>query len=175
MCLQRMGTLLLLVVAGGCATTASTRASRSADLTILLNQAITSDESHPGQPFTATVTSALHAPDGTLLVAPGALVYGTVIETRIGARPRLVLSFDAVETTHGRARMTAQLVDAGRAARIDSGMITSAAGEFTMLYPYPYSTAYGYQYQYSVAPRAVVLPVAATLTLRVFEPLSTPR
>jgi hypothetical protein len=84
-------------------------------LTIALRKPV-STASVPGEPFTAIVESPLVNTDGQVAVPAGATLWGHVESTREGSSPRIVLSFDTVQTTRGPAPIVAAIVDVEEAA-----------------------------------------------------------
>jgi hypothetical protein len=97
-------------------------------LTIALRRPL-STTSVPGEPFTATVESSLVATDGRVAVPAGATLWGHVASTTGGTSPRIVLSFDTVQTSLGLAPIIASVVDvepsAERSAEVESHLLAA--------------------------------------------------
>jgi hypothetical protein len=82
-------------------------------LSASLDPTLSTTVSVPGQPFTATLETALQGSDGRILVPTGARILGHVVSTQGPDFPQLVLSFDTVQTPLGAAPIAARVVDVG--------------------------------------------------------------
>jgi hypothetical protein len=142
--------LVLLVVAGvgaglaGCRTTqvssgtgastapaAPTEPARpgfvpaGSPLQVRLNQQLGTQTSHEGDRFTATVQSALTAPDGAVVVPAGTVVTGKISQLhrseRVGDQAAIGLDFDSIRVAGQETALDADVVDTKVKGQADRG------------------------------------------------------
>ncbi len=140
-------------------------------LTVALDEALSSDTSVPGEPVQATVRSNLIADDGSVLVPAGARVLAHVAKVENGGNPHIVLHFDSVQTRLGMAPLLADIraVHAGRTPEVvvESGILSAPPTPdepegvpLTLAYP--------------GASPTLVLPLGTTIRLELTRPLFPP-
>jgi hypothetical protein len=138
-------------------------------LTIALGRPL-STASVPGEPFTATVESALVGTDGRVAVPAGATLWGHVVSTREGGSPRIVLSFDTVQTTLGPAPIVAAIVNVVEAAEppaeVESHLLAAPRT--------PQPPAGGPEVTDSTAVSAILLPSGVRMRLELTRSLFPP-
>lgn len=153
---------------------------------IELDEAIDTERTQPGQPFTAHTLEAIAAPDGRVIVRAGARVRGRVASTGNLAHPRLGLELDAVETTAGPARVSAIVLRAQRFTYPgEVSMSPVGRPEFADDYTYSYADgtygtanssrgpAPGAAYE-RVYPREIRMPRGARISLELTQPILPP-
>ena len=155
--------------------------------TVRLDDALGTASSYKGQPFTATVESALRGTAGGVIVPAGAKVHGVVAQVETGRVPSLKLDFQTIDTRGGPQPIEARIARAarvnlpgpnevGRLVYFDPWVIgyDPYLGYDAIFYPYPPLTAYGYgrgEYAPAGTPREILIPSHAALLMTLTRPL----
>ncbi|MBI2391900.1 MAG: hypothetical protein HYV09_20080 [Deltaproteobacteria bacterium] len=96
-------------------------------LRVAVRDRLSTDDAVPGKPFSASLVDPLTTPTGHVIAPAGAPVFGHVVSAQRGQSPRLALSFDAVETYEGLARIDARLEPSSRSSSARSTFDTPFA------------------------------------------------
>jgi hypothetical protein len=153
-------------------------------VTVRMVDPIDTLHSPPGQPFSATVSAPLRAPDGRLVVPAGASVHGTLVSTGGRLTPWLSLALDRVETVDGPAPISAAVQHAQRGTFPGPAQVVPIPRGDYVGHLYPYDTwatgygsigggplGFGYDVEYR---REVRIPAGGAIELRLTRPLIPP-
>ena len=146
-----------------------------------LDHGIDTQANHGGDPFTATVVSALSDREGHVIVPAGARIAGRVHSVQGASGSRIRLDFDSIDTVKGRAQLEARIENADsrsyrgpRRYSLQPFGYDSWYGSYYGSYPMPYGGGpSGYIYD-TYRPREVQMPSGATISLELTHPLLAP-
>jgi hypothetical protein len=139
-------------------------------LTIQLDDRLSSADSVSGEPFAATAESTLLDTTGRTVVSPGDPIVGHVVGIQSGSHPQILLRFDAVQTRLGLAPLVATVLYVQKmrtpAARVERSLLSSPP---TALPPE------GVRITSPTGDGAVVLPRGTTMGIELTRGLFPPR
>lgn len=158
------------------------------ELTLVMRDAIGTQMSIEGTPFTATVERDVLASDGTVIVPAGSTVNGKVARVDSGITPVLALDFRSIGTRWGNADISAKLKGAERvsfAGRDETYDPYDATHYDAYFYP-PGAVSYpagvmppghplGYYDYYDENTREIRLPAGARVRVELTRPIIPPR
>lgn len=79
----------------------------NAKFRVIMNDALSSTTSYPGQTFTATLVTPLMSNDARMAAPTGSRVNGHVVSVQTEPEPRIAVAFDTIDTPGGLQRIEA--------------------------------------------------------------------